>query len=397
MTTRVLFLFSDTGGGHRAAAEAIRDGLYVKYGRENIDAELLDVLKMSTFPMNKMPDFYPWIIKQSKGSWGFGYKISNTKTRATMLARTMYMVNNKRLKKMVREKNVDVVVCVHSLLTLPALRAWQSLESRPPFITVVTDLVTTHSFWYDKQAEITLVPTQAAFDKGIETGMPPEKMKIVGLPVNPAFIDSLKGKNLSREALGWDKEKVTVLMVAGGDGMGPLYETAKAIDQLHLDIQLAVVAGRNKALKAQLDAEKWSGKAHIYPFITNMPQLMDAADIIVTKAGPATICEAAIAGLPMILMDAIPGQEDGNVTHVVDNNAGAWCPEPEQVAKVMKEWLTEGKDGLKRRAANAKSIARPDAVWEIVDEVMKWAKHGSIKNKERGLWKRTRRFVSMKK
>src|SRR6186997_3151837 len=136
MPSRVLFLFSDTGGGHRAAAEAIRDGLYVKYGRENIEAELLDVLKMSNFPMNKMPDFYPWIIKRSKGSWGFGYKISNTETRATMLASTMYMANRQRLMKLVEEKQVDVVVCVHSLLTLPVLRAWQHLESRPPFITV---------------------------------------------------------------------------------------------------------------------------------------------------------------------------------------------------------------------------------------------------------------------
>src|SRR5688572_17838458 len=177
MASRVLFLFSDTGGGHRAAAEAIREGLYAKYGRENIEAELLDVLKMSSFPMNKMPDFYPWIIQQSKGSWGLGYKLSNTTRRATMLARTMYMVNGKRLKQMAVEKKVDIVVCVHSLLTLPALRAWQSLESRPPFITVVTDLVTTHSFWYDKQADMTLVPTQAAFDKGIASGMPPEKMK----------------------------------------------------------------------------------------------------------------------------------------------------------------------------------------------------------------------------
>jgi 1,2-diacylglycerol 3-beta-galactosyltransferase len=397
LTSRVLFLFSDTGGGHRAAAEAIRDGLYMKYGRENIEAELLDVLKMSSFPMNKMPDFYPWIIKQSKGSWGFGYKLSNTETRAAMLARTMYIANRRRLRNMVLEKQVDVVVCVHSLLTLPVLRAWQNIETRPPFITVVTDLVTTHSFWYDKQADMTLVPTQAAFDKGIETGMPAEKMKITGLPVNPAFIDSLKGKDQAREALGWDKDKVTVLMVAGGDGMGPLYETAKAIDALHLDIQLAVVAGRNKILKVKLDSEKWSGKAHIYPFITNMPQLMDAADIIVTKAGPATICEAAIAGLPMILMDAIPGQEDGNVTHVIEHNAGAWAPNPQQVAKILKEWLSEGKEGLDRRSANARSIARPEAVWEIVDEVMKWAKHAPIKNQERGIWKRTRRFVSVKK
>ena len=128
-----------------------------------------------------------------------------------------------------------------------------------------------------------------------------------------------------------------------------------------------------------------------------MPQLMDGADIIVTKAGPATITEAAIAVLPMILMDAIPGQEDGNVEYVIANNAGAWAPEPQQVASYVRTWLDEGEDALKQKAENAKRIARPNAVWDICDTVMKWANHTPIKNPER-LWKRTRRrFVSMRR
>ena len=390
MKKRVLFLMSDTGGGHRAAAEAIRDGLYAKHGEDNIDAELLDVFKMSRFPMNQFPEFYPWLINRSKGSWGLGYKMSNTKRRVAVLSRTMYMANARRFKKMARENPVDVVVCVHSLIARPCLKAWQSLPERPPFITVVTDLVSTHTFWYDKNSEYTMVPTQAAFDKGIEYGMPTKKMSITGLPVNPAFIEKLEGKELSREKLGWEQGKTTILMVAGGDGMGPLWETARAINALKRDIQLVVVAGRNNTLKEKMDAADWNQPTHVYPFVTNMPQLMDAADIIVTKAGPATITEAAIAGLPLILMDAIPGQEDGNVDYVIENNAGAWAPEPQQVADYLKAWLDEGQDALRQRAVNARSIARPDAVWDICDTVMKWADHGSIKTPER-LWKRTRR------
>jgi 1,2-diacylglycerol 3-beta-galactosyltransferase len=126
-----------------------------------------------------------------------------------------------------------------------------------------------------------------------------------------------------------------------------------------------------------------------------MPQLMDAADIIVTKAGPATITEAAIAGLPMVLMDAIPGQEDGNVTHVIDNNAGAWAPEPQQAADVVASWVREGHEGVKRRSENAHKVGRPEAVWEIAEEVMRWSEHGPIRNPERSLWKRTRNLVTL--
>lgn len=270
-----------------------------------MEAELLDVLRLTRFPTNLSPEFYPWLINHSKGSWGLGYRLSNTHRRAAMLSRTLYMMNARRFKRMAKENPVDVVVCVHSVIARPSLRAWQTLAERPPFVTVVTDLVSTHSFWYDNEADLTMVPTQAAFDKGLESNMSAEKMKITGLPVNPAFIDSLKGKAEARESLGWDKDKIAILMVAGGDGMGPLYETAQAINALNQDIQLAIVAGRNKTLKEKLETAEWNQATHIYPFVTNMPQLMDAADIIVTKAGPATITEAAIAGLPMILMDAI--------------------------------------------------------------------------------------------
>lgn len=393
MAKRILFLMSDTGGGHRAAAEAIRDALYIRYGKDQIDAELVDGFKMSYFPMNFMPELYPWIISHGKRSWELGYRLSNTQRRASALLRTMYIANSRRFKRMARNKPVDVVVSVHLMVGSPALRAWRTLAQRPPYITVVTDLVSTHMFWYDKYADFTLVPTQAAFDRGLRGGIAENKMRVTGLPVHPGFTEKLVGQAEARSILGWDQDKVTILMVAGGEGMGPVYETARAINARNLDCQLVIVAGRNKQLKARLDAAEWNQHTIVYPFVTNMPQLMDAADIIVTKAGPATISEAAIAGLPMILMDAIPGQEEGNVTHVIDHDAGAWAPKPEQVADVVQNWVLEGRAALKQRAENARYIARPQAVWDIAEEVMKWAEHGPIKNPERKLWKRARDFV----
>jgi len=368
---RVLFLMSDTGGGHRAAAEAIRDALYARYGEDTVQAELVDVLRASRFPMNYMPEFYPWVIEHSKRSWGIGYKISNTRRRAALLSRTMYMANAARFKRLIQQHPVDVVVCVHSVVNRPLLRAFHSMPERPPFITVVTDLVSTHMFWYDKRADRILVPTQAALERGKHCGVATEKMRVTGLPVHPSFMNGLVGQEESRAALGWEQDTPTILIVGGGDGMGRLYETARAINDQNLNCQLAIIAGRNKTLKARLEAAEWNQPTHIYPFVNNMPQLMDAANIIVTKAGPATITEAGIAGLPMILMDAIPGQEEGNVDYVVEHDAGVYAPEPIQVANILREWLSEGAEALESRAARARAISRPEAVWDIADEVMR--------------------------
>jgi 1,2-diacylglycerol 3-beta-galactosyltransferase len=384
MSKRVLFLMSDTGGGHRAAAEAIAEALIQRYGAGQVAIELVDVFRDYTaFPLNHMPEFYPWLINHSKSSWGMGYKLSNTRRSARVMSRAMYITGEKRMKRMVREHPADVVVCVHSVLTRPAFDAFaHSGDERPPFITVVTDLVSTHMFWYDRRIDRTLVPTQAAFDRGIKGKVPPEKMRITGLPVHPRF-SQMPSKAEARESLGWSADKPVILMVGGGEGMGPLFKTARAIDARALDCELAIVAGRNKALKEKLEAAAWNQPTHIYGFMKDMPRLMSGASVLVTKAGPATICEACIAGLPLILFDAIPGQETGNVEYVVQNDAGAFAPSSRQVADTVSAWLAEGAAGLAKRSENARRIAYPNAVWEIADEVWALAHAARVPNGQR--------------
>lgn len=373
MVKRILFLMSDTGGGHRAAAEAIRDALFIRYGKHNLLVDLVDVFKESFFPLNYMPEFYPVWINNSKASWGIGYNLSNTRRRAKVLSRGMYLTSGHLLRRMVREYPADVIVSVHSVITRPTLYALHTLQKRPPFVTVVTDLVSTHMFWYDARVERCLVPTQAAYDRGLESGISPAQMRITGLPVHPQFMSELKDRDKARYELGWEQNIPTILMVGGGQGMGPLFDTARAINQQRLNCQLAIIAGRNAPLKARLEAAQWNQPTHIYGFVRDMPRLMSAGDMIVTKAGPGTICEAAIAELPMIISDAIPGQETGNIDYVVNNNAGVYAPTPDKVAATVTAWLQEGEAGLRRRAENAKKIGHPNAVWEIAEEVWEQA------------------------
>jgi 1,2-diacylglycerol 3-beta-galactosyltransferase len=103
---------------------------------------------------------------------------------------------------------------------------------------------------------------------------------------------------------------------------------------------------------------------------------MAGSDILVTKAGPSTISEACIAGLPMILYDAIPGQEEGNVDFVVDNEIGVFAPDPRQLTRVVSQWLAEGAESMAHRADRARSMARPDAVWQIAKEIWDYANLG---------------------
>jgi 1,2-diacylglycerol 3-beta-galactosyltransferase len=390
---RILLLMSDTGGGHRAAAEAIRDALNIRYEGQ-VEIEMIDVFRdYSPVPFKYMPELYPLVINYSKSSWAVGYRVTNTQRRAQMLSRGMYVTMERNLRKMVREHPTDLVVCVHSVLTRPSIEALNRLETRPPFIVVVTDLVSTHMFWYEKQAELTLVPTKPAFVRGLEAGLDADQMRVTGLPVNPRFAERLPDKAAAREKLGWDPNLPAILIVGGGEGMGPLFKTARAINDRKLKCQLVVIAGRNKQLKAQLDEAEWNQPTHTYGFVTEMPSLMAAADVLVTKAGPATISEACIAGLPMILYDAIPGQETGNVTYVEENKAGVFAPSPREVADALSQWIAEGPQGIQRRSEAARKLGRPNAVWDIADQIWEMAQRDPIPTNRRNLW---REFTSGK-
>jgi len=393
---RILILFSDTGGGHRAAAEAIRDALLIRHPNE-VSIEMIDVFRAySPFPFKYMPEMYPWVVNRSKAGWGIGYDFTNTRNKAKLIQQGIYVSLEKSLLKMLREHPADMIVSVHSLLTRTAMQALMQFEKRPPFMVVVTDLVSTHMFWYDKLVDCTLVPTQPAFDRGLQSGLTPDQMRVTGLPVHPNFATRLTDKASARQELGWDANLPAVLMVGGGEGMGALYETARAINDMRLKCQLIVIAGRNNVLKHKLELDRWNQPTHVYPFVTNMPVLMAAADILVSKAGPATISEACIAGLPVILYDAIPGQETGNVEYVVDNNAGLYAPSPTEASEAVAKWLGEGPEGLKRHSESAKRLGRPNAVWEIADEVWEQAQKPLIPTNRRNIFIDFSRRVPMR-
>lgn len=146
--------------------------------------------------------------------------------------------------------------------------------------------------------------------------------------------------------------------------MGPLARTAYAIDDSGLDLGLAVVAGRNQRLKTALESHRWENPAFIYGFTQEMPDFMRAADFLVTKAGAATITEGLNANLPIILYAKLPGQEDGNVTFVVESGAGVWAPTAQLVVRALTRWISRPQERT-QTVENCRLAARPDAARRI--------------------------------
>jgi 1,2-diacylglycerol 3-beta-galactosyltransferase len=360
---RILILFSDTGGGHRSAAEAIDEAIGLSYpGRYEVS--LVDVFQQyAPRPMARLAAAYPEMARYPM-AWGLGYRISNGHRRARALTAAAWPYVRSAVRKLVRERPSDVILTVHPLFNAPVIKALGA--SRPPFLTVVTDLVTTHALWYHRLVDLCLVPTEAAGQRALECGLLPEQVRVVGLPVARRFCQPPGDPARLRKELGWPTDLPMVLVVGGGEGMGPVLETAQAIAARPGRFGLAVIAGRNQRLHERLAQAAWPVPTFVYGFEHRMPEMMQAATILVTKAGAATAVEAINAGLPMVLYTRVPGQEDGNVQYVVEEGLGVWAPGPDRAADAVVGWL-ERPDDLSRAAAACRRLAYPGAAHDVAE------------------------------
>ena len=354
----ILFLFSDTGGGHRSATEAIFEALGLEFG-DAFTTEMVDFFKeYAPIPFNRMPDLYPQLVKVPR-LWQVGFYATDGRSRARVITTAFWPYASRAARKLLEAHPSDIIVTTHLGANSVGLKALgKNRECR--FVTVVLDPVTTHALWFDKRADVILVPTEMSRARAIAYHMPPEKVHVVGQPVAERYCAPPGDKRTLREKLGWPQEKMLILLVGGGDGMGPMAGTAAAIDESGLDLGLVIVAGRNERLKANLEARAWKIPTHIYGFTRELPDFMRAVDVLVTKAGPGTIAEALNAGLPMILYSRVPGQEDGNVTYVQKERVGIWAPTPERVVRAIARWV-ERPGERERFANNCRIAARPQA------------------------------------
>jgi 1,2-diacylglycerol 3-beta-galactosyltransferase len=266
----------------------------------------------------------------------------------------------------------DAIVNVQPLYTYPVLWAMAHVGIRRPFITMVSDLIVVHALWCEPSTDAFLVPTELSRVHALENHIPADKIKIVGLPIRLLFATPPDPKSIARAQLGLAVDKPVILLMGGGQGLGRVYDIAEAIGHSGLVVQLIVVAGRNKKLKEQLDDATWPITLRPYGFTPEIPALMNAADVLITKAGPTTICEAFTRSLPMIISGYIPAQEEENAAYVIDHGAGTLAEEPAFIVDTLRQWLSD-RARLERLALNSGALARPRAAVEAAEEVYRVA------------------------
>jgi processive 1,2-diacylglycerol beta-glucosyltransferase len=372
MLKKILLLSASAGAGHIRAAQAIEKA-FAEVGDETgerREVQHLDILNYTNKVfrhfyskayidlVNKMPEVPGWFYDKLDKPW------KNERRRLAL-----DKLNTRPLVKLLRQYHPDLIVCTHFL---PAeivswLKAKERLSSRQ--VIIVTDF-DVHAMWLVHHYEHYFVALEEARVYLEALGIKPEKITVSGIPIDPVFART-KDKQQMRAKHGLAADRTTILLSAGGFGVGSVDALIAALMPLKHRAQVVAICGRNEELKTRLDRQASRLKADatvlVKPFgyTQEMDELMTASDIVVGKPGGLTTCEALAKGLVFAIVNPIPGQEERNSDHLLEAGVGIRCNNLPTMAYKLDQLLGDPAR-FERMKASSRKMGRPNAAKEIV-------------------------------
>ncbi len=322
---RVLILTSASGAGHNRVAGALSSSL----AREGVQVVVADPFRGGDHP-SRITRLYGQTIVRAPWLWGILYRITDNRRWVTSLAASLEAA----VASVLVRESPDLVVSVHPLCHGAALRALQRMGRKVPVAAVITDLMDVHRAWQDPSVSLFLVPTPGVASQLVSQGIAPAKVHCVGLPVNGDFRKETGPAADALVSLGLDPGRPTVMVTGGGEGAGPLERASRTVMAALPSAQLVVVCGRNERLRRRLAAMDLPGK--VLGFVEDMARWMRVSDVVVCKAGAVSVAEATAARRPLVIIEALPGQEKGNLRYVLESGIGVNAPPDRPLARALR-------------------------------------------------------------
>jgi len=311
----------------------------------------------------RLTALYGPVTRHVPALWGAAYHATNARRTVSVIQGTL----GRGLRHRVRaafEPTPALVVSFHPLLNHVALDV---LPAGLRLVTVITDWIDFHHAWVDRRADAIVCTSSAAVDLCRRWGVLPDRLIQAGPPVHPRFGEAIRrfpDRRAARLHLKLRPFAPTVLMVGGGDGTEPLEKFARALAATPIDLQVLAVCGRNAGLARRIREENHAG-VHVFGFVANMPELMLASDLLVTRASPGLIAEGLACGCPLLLTGHLPGQEAGNVREILRLRAGRYVPRPAQLADAVRTWYGRPDGERAEEQRRVQALGDPDAAFRI--------------------------------
>lgn len=340
---KIFIIYATAGEGHKRAAFAIK-AAFDTMGPKDTQVRLIDALDYTNnFFRLSYPATYLFMVTYLPTVWGFFYYWLDAKWFYPVLRLIRRIVNTahgRPLEELLVSSQPDAVIATHFLASEVTAELKRCGRIRSRLMTCVTDF-RMHSFWFAENTDCFYVGfEETTIDLVKKWDFPPEKIHILGIPVDPKF-DAAKNKDEIQARLGLAKGVFTIFVTSGGFGVGPILTIVRGLVALKLPMQVLVVCGHNEKLRDQISKLTTNGQRlttiKAYGFIDYMDELMVASDVMVTKTGGLICSEAIAKGLPLIITAAIPGQETRNARLLLGRHAALKLKAPRQIGKIINK------------------------------------------------------------
>ncbi len=369
MDARVLFLYVSFSSGHQRASEAIEDAFKKLYPA--VETKGVNSFNYAYPVIEKvLGRTYFEILKRTPQLWGYLYDNKSILDATAEIRGLLSRLNSRKFRRLISDFSPDAVVCTQAA---PCAVISKLKNQKAPFlklVAVITDY-RSHAYWVYNNVDLYIVPTKEVETDLIRCGIKKERVKILGIPIDPKFQN--KGvKTKIRQSLNLNPHLVTILVMGGGQGFGPIEEILSELALVELPFQTIIIAGKNKRLYRNLKNiyQNLPFPVKLLSFTKNIDEIMEASDMIITKPGGLTSSEALVKGLPIIIVDPIPGQEERNSQFLIKNKVALRVDDENTLSEVISE-LLNFPSKLRQMRINALNLAKPDAAFTSAKVIMK--------------------------
>jgi len=366
---KILIVYVSAGSGHKSAALALEKEVPLVMPGAKVN--VIDALDYTNRIYKKMYlESYLNLVKYMPELWGYLYRTYDQKkvlSSIENLRKAIDKFNSSALIDYIDKCNPDLIIATH-FLPLQIVSHLKKKRKINAFLAgVVTDFAV-HSMWMQENVDLYFTATELVKRELSRLGQDEKKIVVTGIPINNSF-QKKKNADEIKQKLGLDKDRLTLLLLSGGYGVGPIKEMVKAFDNTEINIQLIVVAGNNKKLLDEIKKIRISVPVKVFGFVNNVDELMEASDFVATKPGGLTSCEVLAKQKPMLILDPIPGQEQRNCEYLLEQGAAARIYDPADASFRVKELLAD-RGKLCEMKINARKISKPNASQDILNVLM---------------------------
>jgi processive 1,2-diacylglycerol beta-glucosyltransferase len=360
---KVLLMYITKVSGHRQATVAIQRSL-----REldpTIEAPGVNGFGY-TYPILEqvVNRAYMSVIKRTPKVWDYLYDNPNFVKKSQSIKKFLHKTSHKKLAKLFAEYQPDTVVCTQAFPCGMVADYKVAHNLKITLIGVLTDFAP-HSFWINEGVDYYVVPDEEARERFIKKGVSPDAIKVYGIPIQAKFSLPLNKEAIAK-TLGLDLSVPVILIMGGGQGLGPIKEVVGCLQKIDAPLQMIVITGTNKKLQKWLDHEKkhFSKKLVSFDYAKNVNELMEVSTLIITKPGGMTTSECLTKGLPMVIVNPIPGQEMRNTDFLLKNGIGIRIDKTSDVGEEI-EILLRSADRLDMMRKAALAFGKPKAAYDV--------------------------------